>query len=385
MSDQRSNIMDVFRGVAVLAVVLFHYTDRVPFSALRYENPIFPGWWSWGWVGPYWFFIISGFFMAASIEKSKDLISFMGKRVSRIYPAYFVAILIIVATMAILPPVSFPQWHYSSATPPLTDVVANFFFATDIGFDYVDGAFWTLVVELKFYLFLSLFFFLVFKRKLEKTVTAFGFIAIALGIVWTAVNAAILNGQYLETLDKFNSVLQTVLISLDLPFFASGMLTQLYFSTRSKSSLTLLIANIVVCCLVIMILSFGKPYAYEYAPRTVIVFLFVAALFYALVSVPQFGKWFSSKLGHSLLAPFVRIGVVSYAWYLIHQNIGVTLIYHLNGLLPGWLSIIIVLLATYLLGELLARTVEWRYRKPFELSIVSIARALLPPYRSRPA
>lgn len=54
MAEQRVESIDVFRGVAILMVVLFRYTARLPAEVLHVTGPAAPQF-AYGWDGVYFF------------------------------------------------------------------------------------------------------------------------------------------------------------------------------------------------------------------------------------------------------------------------------------------------------------------------------------------
>jgi peptidoglycan/LPS O-acetylase OafA/YrhL len=376
--NARIEYIDAFRALAVLSVVLFHYTDRLPWSVMGYDNPILPGLWSWGWIGPYWFFIVSGYFMAGSIGNTSSPVEFLAKRLSRIYPAYFFALLIIIAVKLVVPPLTYEAWDYSSALPSALDIAGNFFFATDLGLEFVDGAFWTLVVELKFYLFLALLYFVCYRGDLSKTIDLFTYLSIPLGCAWLVLNVgsspiAGMSGP----LSLANSILQTVAIAIYLPFFALGLVAARFFRETRSTDVPKLLALTLLTSSIVFVFSGHKQYEYENSYLTVTVYVAVCVFFFFLVvqrsKLSNHGP--AAKLILGILA---RIGFVSYAWYLVHQDLGMLAIYHLNAYLPGWLSLVLALVGTYLLGEALGAFAEWRFRKPVERAFAYVGSFIFP-------
>lgn len=79
--------VDALRGVAALAVVLFHYTTRFTDLFQPGVPPAvsFPG----GHYGVNLFFIISGFVIFMTLEKTARPLDFVVSRFSRLFPAYW--------------------------------------------------------------------------------------------------------------------------------------------------------------------------------------------------------------------------------------------------------------------------------------------------------
>src|SRR3954471_5447882 len=89
--------LDALRGVAVLLVVAFHYTARFAeaYPAAGAGAPDF----SFGAYGVHLFFIISGFVIIMTVDRSERAADFVVARFSRLFPAYWTAILITSAVL----------------------------------------------------------------------------------------------------------------------------------------------------------------------------------------------------------------------------------------------------------------------------------------------
>ena len=89
MSSRRLYQIDLFRFIAALMVVLFHYTFRgfIASSSIL-EFPLLGFLFKYGYLGVDLFFIISGFVIYMSIEKS-NVYGFVKSRIARLYPAYW--------------------------------------------------------------------------------------------------------------------------------------------------------------------------------------------------------------------------------------------------------------------------------------------------------
>ncbi len=78
-------IIQVMRFVAAFSVVLFHLGGNLQ-SRHGFSQNLFP----FGTAGVDLFFVISGFVIAHTTEGSRDLVSFLKKRVFRVVPLYYV-------------------------------------------------------------------------------------------------------------------------------------------------------------------------------------------------------------------------------------------------------------------------------------------------------
>ena len=117
------------------------------------------------------FFVISGFLIFRSFERSKSFSSYLLKRIRRIYPAYFVVVTLFALGLYFASTKSF-QEYFSFAWLKYIGVniiFLNFLQPTLPGvfeankFAAVNGALWTLKIEVMFYLSVPIFVFL-FRR-----------------------------------------------------------------------------------------------------------------------------------------------------------------------------------------------------------------------------
>ncbi|HMC14225.1 MAG TPA: acyltransferase, partial [Albitalea sp.] len=135
--------IDALRGVAALAVVLFHVTTRFGELYQPATQPLvsFPG----GQYGVNLFFIISGFVIFMTLERTRRTSDFVVSRFSRLFPAYWVAIAM-----------TFAITHWLGLPGKLVDggsALGNMLMLHGLllRVPHVDGVYWTLEVELLFY------------------------------------------------------------------------------------------------------------------------------------------------------------------------------------------------------------------------------------------
>lgn len=89
--DQRFLQFDILRSIAIIFIVLTHM--HLFYNTPLYNSNIFLSLGDWG---LFIFFFISGFLLTANNNlKSKDkVLTFLKKRIKRIYPLYFISILL---------------------------------------------------------------------------------------------------------------------------------------------------------------------------------------------------------------------------------------------------------------------------------------------------
>jgi peptidoglycan/LPS O-acetylase OafA/YrhL len=147
-SEQRLQFLDVIRGLAALAVVLEHGSERLFPGYLKASNSYF----TLGVFGVSTFFLVSGFIIPVSMERHGSLSSFWQARFFRLYPMYWFSIFAVLAF----------GWVVSAGLPSMfgthlwRGVLANMtMFQTFLGVPNLSGLYWTLTMEMIFYLLCS--------------------------------------------------------------------------------------------------------------------------------------------------------------------------------------------------------------------------------------
>ena len=140
--SRRLSQVDALRGLAALAVVFFHFTTRFTELYLPDYRPSLSA--TYGYFGVNLFFIVSGFVIFMTLERTAKPMDFVVSRFSRLFPTYWAGILL-----------TFCITHWLGLPGKLVEfwpAIANFLMIHSIfGVPHVDGVYWTLEVELLFY------------------------------------------------------------------------------------------------------------------------------------------------------------------------------------------------------------------------------------------
>ena len=148
----RIGSLDGLRAIAIILVLMQHLTP---------DHNSNNGWRSLffkvadiGWTGVDRFLVLSGFLITDILLKAKDkqrpLRDFFVRRLLRIVPAYYAALLIV---FLVLPLFGIIPWKPFLAQLPYIAYVPNFFWATRMVWTEVQMAhFWSLGLEMQFYL-----------------------------------------------------------------------------------------------------------------------------------------------------------------------------------------------------------------------------------------
>lgn len=278
--------LDALRGLAALAVVAFHYTTHYGETV----GHIGPAPWSFafGNYGVHLFFLISGFVIFMTLERTRTAGQFVVSRFSRLFPAYWVAILI---SAMVVYTIGMPSQRL-----PWRDVVLDFTMIQQLlGAEHLDGSYWTLEVELFFYLQMLAWFALGQLGRIHWIIAAWLVLAIVYGLVERAGG-------------HFSYTVREVLIVRHIPFFALGIL---FYRLHRYPEQRRLDGAIIVLCLIAI--------AIAYVPVFAVAALVCSGLFTLLVA---------HRLTWLRAAPFAFLGTISYSLYLLHQAIGFSLIWH---------------------------------------------------------
>lgn len=334
----RDHFIESWRGISIFFVVAYHFTNRVDPAALGSNVQPTLVFYS-GKLGVYIFFILSGFLISLTLGGSKTLAEFYAKRISRIWPLFIFASIVIFAALQFADPPRVFEGEgaktFNTAVITWKDLLATIFFLPQLGFRWVDGVMWSILVELKFYMFIGLTA-VAFR---ERFVAAFGMMCAALGIAEFAIYLYIGEGDYTFA----NKLLHGFFIAQFLPFFAVGVMMQ----KRRYDGLFLI--NVFLCIIQTVIAVSKNPELNLYGTLE---FLFVFSLILA-------GDWFifQQKI-------FVWIGKYSFSIYLFHQTLGLMVI---KALTP-WIGIDLGILAAVAIIVVIAWIeswlFEWRFRRP---------------------
>lgn len=275
--------VDALRGIAALAVVLFHYTVRFRelYGGIGVPTLSFPH----GHYGVNLFFIISGFVIFMTLERTRRAMDFVVSRFSRLFPAYWLSAAL---TFAVVGAFGLPGKEVS-APQALANVVMVHGL---LGMPHVDGVYWTLEVELLFY---AGMFALLLTGQLRRVHLAL-WVLLALRLAYEVAA----RGWGVE----FSWTLSRLLILLYIPWFALGICVYqatLGAGRADRRAVAVTAAAAVGCLAVVDGWRIGA----------------LAAALALLVWAATTGRlrW----LRHPLPAFF---GTISYPLYLLHENIG---------------------------------------------------------------
>jgi peptidoglycan/LPS O-acetylase OafA/YrhL len=329
---KRIDFLDGLRGLAIIAVVLYHAYDRyVPVDAPG-PHPF-----RFGFLGVSLFFLISGFVILLSLEKTKNYFTFLFHRWRRLFPAMLVASVLLFASAFWLRerPLGIP--HTQDLIPGLFFVdphILNFFFKNM--FHSIEGSFWSLYVEVKFYIiFGALFFFMGRNKALLGLVSLYLIYAITFFI----------SLQIAEKLHKFLG-LQSFC------WFVGGCCMYLFYVSRDPKYV---LFSVLIIALESVRMTFGFHFKFQCLANMVTLAIFI---------MPVYFENLRSIFANRILIFF---GSISYPLYLIHENaivaLGIKLKAFFNGNIPAHLIPIIPIAGLVLIAFLIAKFAEPALKK----------------------
>ncbi|GAA1638453.1 acyltransferase family protein [Catellatospora bangladeshensis] len=339
--EPRLLVLDGLRLAAALLVVA-HHLVRGPWGAEpgALFGPL-AAVASYGWLGVNFFFLISGFVICLS-SWGRGLGEFAVSRVVRLFPAYWVGVVLTTAVLAAWPILREPL-------PPAESLVNLTMLQSGLGVTDQDWSYWSLGAELRFYL---LFAVVVWLGVTYRRVVYFC-------ALWTLA-AAFSSTWDLRWVDN-------LIVPEFAPYFVAG--TALFLVHRFGGNLLLwglVGAN--------WLLALYRLQGYPALEHFHLSWWSVAALVtccFALMTAIALGAF--ARVGGRWL---VVAGALTYPLYLIHQAVGQTLIRGLRGHLPHWIllgGIVAVMLgASWLIHRYIERPAGKRLRTGLKSSLAEV-------------
>lgn len=326
-SGERFDNIDLLRALAIMSVVLFHFTARFPADLTLYRHAL-PSF-DYGNLGVELFFIISGYCIWMTISRSHGLIDFLAKRFGRIQPAFTAAVLL---TFAVVTLFGLPGRQVSIAA-----MLGNLSWLTCFyNIHLVDGAYWSLITELKFYVLFGTIFFAL--KKWVKPFDAWLTLSIAGAVLF------LFSRLFLQS-STGEMIATQILLFPYAPFFLVGM--------AICDSASLGVYRKIACAAALALAAFQGGFD-PIAAAILIALVPLTALVLARRSM-RIPVWLRF------------IGLISYPLYLIHQNIGLVILRQMASVIESdALRCATTMVILVLLASLISILFEHRYRPLFE-------------------
>lgn len=313
----KKNNFDLLRVLFALMVCLVHVFELSGFRQLSWIIVIFSSE-----IAVKSFFVISGFLIFMSYERSSSLKSYVSKRFRRIYPAYFTVVVICSSSFVAISTVggedyfSLEWFQYVAANLSFL----NFLHPTLPGvfesnrMSSVNGSLWTLKIEVMFYMVVPLLGYLF--RRFSR-----------LGVMIVVYCVSVLYSELLLSAAERTGFVFYETLSRQLPgqlsYFISGAFLYYFFSFFQRQAFYIVIGSTLVLIVdQVISLSVFEPFA-----------LGVMVIFFGLyIYVGNFGKYGDFSYGiyiihFPIIQYFLYLGwFKGQPWYFLSSVIFITIV-----------------------------------------------------------
>jgi peptidoglycan/LPS O-acetylase OafA/YrhL len=325
--------IDLLRFVAALLVMLFHLSFGLGQSEIDYAPTLGPVT-RYGYLGVDLFFVISGMVVFMSLS-GRTARQFLISRVARLYPAYWVAVTLTTLSVVL---VGARGRHGIGLVQYLANLTM---FPQVANVPYVEGVYWTLWSEWRFYTLLFAFALVgITARRTHWFMWG-----------WLAVSATL---QVLPLPAIAAKALALAVQPLYSHYFIAGMALYLIYRTGATRNLVALL----LACYANAVYE-GVRNAHDRAagnvelnPIVVAAVITVIFVLMTLVATGALTRW--SRPG------LVNVGLMTYPLYLIHPTIGFAIINAGASTLNPWALFAITITALCLLSWIISTQLETR-------------------------
>lgn len=340
-NPSRISSVDIFRGIAIICVVIYHFNHLLPF----------------GYLGVDLFFVISGLLVGGLLtkdfeqHKKVNFFKFVLQRGFKIWPSYYSFILF--GSM-----LAFIFYHNTNPDQiiPLWDIKRYLFFYqnyTGLPFHWSFDHVWSLCVEEHFYILLPILFILIQKFSPDKHKNKLLLVAIILtiiaGIAFKFASYYLTHSKdtYSATHNRIDALAWGVLLNFIITFHSEKLKSTGFKLFASIGGLVLLIVTLYMSINVTNLL-FNKIYLHSIVPFAF--FLMLAGVYFV-----DFSKIKTLRF----------IAYYSYNWYLWHPVFVIFVTKHIGKNIGGLLSYLII---TFAMAMIFTIVIEERFlqkRKAF--------------------
>ena len=312
-AQSRISELDSLRAIAALSVMFFHYT----YGFNHGDSHTF---FHKGFMGVELFFVISGFVIFMTLQNTEKPKQFIVSRFARLYPAYWFSVIMSFILFSI------PFFLNTQVQPnfKITSISFGRFLAnlsmlqSYFGIEHIDGVYWTLSVELVFYIIVLL----IFCTKKLKYIELIG---------WGYVFLLFFTHRYVKSIDL-------TFIRYGLYFLAGIVYFHIYkdgINLKKNFTLYLLL-------LATLLLNL-KYFYYNLTEQLIVGLIYLIFIFLSLHKL----EWLRFK-------PLIFLGQISYSMYLLHENIGFLLfnLFDFWGIHNIWAKIFVTMFLIIVISKI---------------------------------
>jgi peptidoglycan/LPS O-acetylase OafA/YrhL len=328
--------LDALRGIAAIMVVFFHFSVTTALSAM----------FNLGVTGVELFFMISGFVIYMSLTKAKGSLEFIINRVSRLYPTYWACVTLTFIFICIK---EYTGKSADSYNPDIYDYLKNMtMFQYYVPGRDLDGVYWTLIIEMLFYIIMVL----LFKVNLLKYIDLFG-------ITTSIIMVSITSVPNCQTYARH-------IISV-IPLFSAGIIFYKIFLLKDK---------LVLRYTLVLLSLISQIYLFHFRSRLIVEITQTEYAVMCSIYFILFTLLVNGKLKFAVNRITLFLGKISFSLYLIHCFLGSRVIipaltskyFHLNYFAAAYLiTLPIVIILAYLINIYVEIPISKRMRNKLML------------------
>lgn len=322
---------DAIRVLGIAAVLAFHATFLTPHTLPGYDMPPGPLQMDFP-FGASLLIVISGYFAAMTVGRKPPLRWWL-RRLARLLPAFFVAVLVIFAASLLLHPEGFYR-------PSYTDLVGNLALLHNLldGVEYIDRAHWTVPIQVCGFTAVALLAWKGRVRGRAATAVMWGVLLVPLALRYLFMGPGRIPPEWVSMLMDGTGLSRAHLLIAGVAIFR-----------WSKQRMTF--TQLLLMLVVVLVAHTKHP------PPGDSVVAFAVSL--VLISVAAYQPVWDAPLLTNLARPIRWLGGISYGVYLMHYVMGSLVARHLADLGVPWFGWIPAYVAVaVLLGWALTRWVE---------------------------
>lgn len=285
----KNNNFDFLRFLFALLVVISH---SYALSGATEENTGINKWssgqLSFSQIGLSGFFIISGYFIFQSLQRSTSLITYYQKRFLRLFPAFVVVLFLSVLLVPFIYTSQIPLLKNKQFYTYIPYNLSLYGFQSSIkgvfdtnAYHSINGSLWTIRYEFSLYIALSMLFFIRFKKTIVSYV-----------LCLTSLVFYIMYNFYLNTFagDSFMNLLGLHVLNLGTFFIAGSTLASLQLENFKNKKIFFFISSSVFICS----LYFN---CYDLIKHIVFPFFILLLGFLPIRGIKNFGKLGDASYG----------------------------------------------------------------------------------------
>ncbi|MCB1660093.1 MAG: acyltransferase, partial [Pseudomonadales bacterium] len=264
-----------------------------------------------GWLGVQLFFLISGFVIFMTLDKTECFKVYIYKRWLRLFPAMLLASILIYLTAPIFNERPAGEPYILDLLPGLTFIEPSWWSRlVGVKISGLEGAFWSLYVEFKFYVIAGAIYYFLGRRYLVPTLVLLFISSIFISIVSNNSEMRVIHLS-----EKISSALSLQHFG----WFAAGAAFYIYHQSKTEKWFIFALSISLLSSIFV-----GNLSIYPAIAAIMVSGLFAISLKSALIQ---------NVLTNRIL---LFLGFISYPLYLIHENAMISMVIKL----PAFLSVV---------------------------------------------